>query len=149
MSQTKSKRVLPGFRLTLGFAMVYLTVMILVPLLGLFAKTLTMGWHAFYTTATSARVLASLRVSFGTALAAAAVNAALGVIIAWVLVRYRFPGKRVLDALVDIPFALPTAVAGIALTQMYAPHGWIGQWLAPLGIRVAFTPLGISIALVF
>ena len=149
MSQTKPRRVLPGFRLTLGFAIIYLTVMILVPLLGLFAETFTMGWHAFYTTATSARVLASLRVSFGTALAAAAVNAVFGILIAWVLVRYRFPGKRILDGLVDIPFALPTAVAGIALTQMYALHGWIGQWLAPLGIRVAFTPLGITVALIF
>src|SRR5260370_7748994 len=123
--------------------------MILIPLLGLFAKTFTMGWHAFYLTATSARVLAHLRVSFGTAVIAAAVNAAFGVLIAWVLVRYKFPGKRIIDALVDIPFALPTAVAGIALTQMYAPHGWIGKWLAPLGIKVAFTPLGIIIALVF
>ncbi len=149
MGRTKSKRVLPGFRLTLGFAIIYLSVMILIPLLGLFAKTFTMGWHAFYQTATSARVLASLRLSFGAAIIAAGVNAAFGVIIAWVLVRYKFPGKRFLDALVDIPFALPTAVAGIALTQMYAPHGWIGKWLAPLGIKVAFTPLGIVIALVF
>ena len=149
MARIKPKRVLPGFRLTLGFAITYLTVMILIPLLGLFAKTFTIGWHAFYATATSARVLASLRLSFGTAAAAAAVNAAFGIIIAWVLVRYRFPGKRFLDALVDIPFALPTAVAGIALTQMYAVHGWLGQWLAPLGIKVAFTPLGIVIALIF
>ncbi|HLQ51035.1 MAG TPA: sulfate ABC transporter permease subunit CysT [Terriglobales bacterium] len=149
MARIKPKRVLPGFRLTLGFAITYLTVMMLIPLLGLFAKTFTMGWYAFYATATSARVLASLRLSFGTAAAAAAVNAAFGIIIAWVLVRYRFPGKRFLDALVDIPFALPTAVAGIALTQMYAVHGWLGQWLAPLGIKVAFTPLGIVIALVF
>jgi len=149
MTQIKPKRVLPGFRLTLGFALTYLTVMILIPLLGLFAKMFTMGWHAFYLTATSARVLASLRLSFGTAVIAAAVNAAFGVLIAWVLVRYKFPGKRIIDALVDIPFALPTAVAGIALTQMYAPHGWIGKWLAPLGIKVAFTPLGIVIALVF
>jgi len=149
MARIKPKRVLPGFRLTLGFAITYLTVMILIPLLGLFAKTFTMGWHAFYATATSARVLASLRLSFGTAAAAAGVNAAFGIIIAWVLVRYRFPGKRFLDALVDIPFALPTAVAGIALTQMYAVHGWLGQWLAPLGIKVAFTPLGIVIALIF
>jgi sulfate/thiosulfate transport system permease protein len=149
MGRIKSKRVLPGFRLTLGFAIIYLSVMILIPLLGLFAKTFTMGWHAFYQTATSARVLASLRLSFGAAVIAAGVNAVFGVIIAWVLVRYKFPGKRFFDALVDIPFALPTAVAGIALTQMYAPHGWIGKWLAPLGIKVAFTPLGIVIALVF
>ncbi len=127
MARIKPKRVLPGFRLTLGFAITYLTVMILIPLLGLFAKTFTMGWHAFYATATSARVLASLRLSFGTAAAAAGINAAF----------------------VDIPFALPTAVAGIALTQMYAVHGWLGQWLAPLGIKVAFTPLGIVIALIF
>jgi len=149
MAQSKPKQVLPGFRLTLGFAFAYLTVMILVPLLGLFAKTFTMGWHAFYATATSARVLTSLRLSFGASLAAAAVNAVFGVIIAWVLVRYRFSGKRFLDALVDVPFALPTAVAGIALTQMYAVHGWIGQWLARLGIKVAFTPLGIVVALIF
>ncbi|HZS28437.1 MAG TPA: sulfate ABC transporter permease subunit CysT [Candidatus Angelobacter sp.] len=149
MGRIKSKRVLPGFRLTLGFAIIYLSLMILIPLLGLFAKTFTMGWHGFYQTATSARVLASLRLSFGAAIVAAGVNAAFGVIIAWVLVRYKFPGKRFFDALVDIPFALPTAVAGIALTQMYTPHGWIGKWLAPLGIKVAFTPLGIVIALVF
>ena len=149
MRKTESKRVLPGFRLSLGFAIIYLSVMILIPLLGLFAKTLTMGWRAFYLTATSSRVLASLRLSFGAALMAAVVNGVLGVVIAWVLVRYRFPGKRFLDALVDVPFALPTAVAGIALTQMYSPHGWIGKWLAPLGVKVAFTPLGIVIALLF
>ena len=137
MARIKPKRVLPGFRLTLGFAITYWTMMILIPLLGLFAKTFTMGWHAFYATATSARVLASLRLSFGTAAAAAGVNAAFGIIIAWVLVRYRFPGRRLIDA------------AGIALTQMYAVHGWLGQWLAPLGIKVAFTPLGIVIALIF
>lgn len=149
MAQPKPKRVLPGFRLTLGFAIIYLTVMVLIPLLGLFAKTFTMGWHAFYLTATSARMLSSLRLSFGTAIIAAGVNAAFGLIIAWVLVRYKFPGKRIIDGLVDIPFALPTAVAGIALTQMYAPHGWIGKWLTPWGIKVAFTPVGIVIALVF
>src|SRR5260370_7673454 len=115
--------------------------MMLMPLLGLFAKAFTMGWRAFYLTATSARVLASLRLSFGTAVIAAAVNAAFGVLIAWVLVRYKFPGKRIIDALVDIPFALPTPVAAIALTQIYAPHGWIGKWLPPLSIKLSFPPL--------
>src|SRR5260370_18930787 len=123
--------------------------MILIAVVGLFAQAFTRGWRPFYLTATSARVLVSLRLSFGTAVIAAAVNAAFGVLIAWVLVRYKFPGKRIIDALVDIPFALPTAVAGIALTQMYAPHGWIGKWLAPLGIKLPFTPLGCIIERVF
>ena len=143
------RRVLPGFRLSLGITLAYLSLIVLIPLVAVFTETATLSWAKFWDTVTSPRVLAAYRLSFGAALAAAAINAVFGMLLAWALVRYRFPGKRVFDALVDLPFALPTAVAGIALTALYAPNGWIGQFLAPLGIKVAFAPLGILVALVF
>jgi sulfate transport system permease protein len=141
--------VLPGFRLTLGFTILYLTLIVLVPLSGLFVTTATLGWGEFWQAVASPRVMHAYKITFGYSLLAALVNGFFGLILAWVLVRYNFPGKRLLDAMVDIPFALPTAVAGIALTALYAPSGWIGKYLAPLGIQVAFTPLGILIALMF
>ncbi|WP_337270025.1 sulfate ABC transporter permease subunit CysT [Oryzifoliimicrobium ureilyticus] len=141
--------VIPGFGLTLGFTLIWLTLLILVPLSGLAWRSADLGWDKFWSIALDARTLNALRISFTTAFIAALVNAVFGVVLAWVLVRYRFPGKRVIDAMVDLPFALPTAVAGIALTTLYAPNGWIGQFLTPLGIKIAFTPIGIVIALVF
>ncbi|HJV79850.1 sulfate ABC transporter permease subunit CysT [Noviherbaspirillum sp.] len=144
-----SARVLPGFRLSLGFTLLYLALVVLIPLSAVFLKTFTMRWDAFLAAVTSERVLASYRLTFGASLLGAALNVVLGGIVAWVLVRYRFPGKRLIDALVDLPFALPTAVAGIALTTLYSLHGWIGRYLEPLGIKVAFTPLGILVALTF
>ncbi len=147
---TLNKRsILPGFGLTLGFTLAYLSLIVLIPLSTIFFKTATMGFGGFWTTVTAPRVLASYRLSFGAAFLAALVNAAFGLLIAWVLVRYSFPGKRLMDALVDLPFALPTAVAGISLTYLFSSKGWIGQYLEPLGIKVAFTPLGILVALVF
>jgi sulfate transport system permease protein len=148
-TSTCGRSVLPGFELALGFTLLYLSLVVLVPLSAVFAKTLTLTWEAFWAAATSPRVLASYRLSFGASLLAAAVNAVFGFLVAWVLVRYRFPGKRLVDALVDLPFALPTAVAGIALTAIYAKSGWIGSLLEPLGVKVAFTPLGVLVALVF
>jgi sulfate transport system permease protein len=145
----RRRSVLPGFGPALGFTLLYLGLVVLIPLAGLFVKSSGMGWAAFWHEVASPRALASYRLSFGTALAAAAINAGFGLLVAWVLVRYRFPYKRIVDALVDLPFALPTAVAGIALTGLYADQGWIGRWLAPFGIHVAFTPLGITVALVF
>jgi sulfate transport system permease protein len=144
-----SRFVLPGFRLTLGFAVAYLSLLVLLPLSAVLIKTVQMGWADFYTTVTAPRVLASYRLSFGLSLLAACINAVFGFLLAWVLVRYSFPGKRIVDALVDLPFALPTAVAGIALTALYAGNGWLGQYLEPLGIKVAFAPLGILVALTF
>ena len=141
--------VLPGFGLALGFTLVYLGLIVLVPLSAAFLKTATLTWPQFWDTVTAPRVLASYRLTFGTSFVAAVINTVFGLILAWVLVRYRFPGKRVVDALVDLPFALPTAVAGIALTAVYAGNGVIGQHLQPLGIKVAFTPLGILVALTF
>ncbi|MBB6124749.1 sulfate ABC transporter permease subunit CysT [Sphingobium subterraneum] len=141
--------VLPGFGLTFGFSLVWLTLIVLIPLATIFLKSAGMGWHGFVEVGFSHRAIAAYRLSFGTAAAAALINAVFGLLVAWVLVRYRFPGKRFVSALVDLPFALPTAVAGIALTALYAPRGWIGQYLEPLGVTVAFTPLGIIIALVF
>jgi sulfate transport system permease protein len=141
--------VLPGFGLTFGFTLAWLTLIVLIPLSTIFLKSAGMGWQAFVEVGFSPRALAAYRLSFGTAAAAGLVNAVFGLLVAWVLVRYTFPGKRVVSALVDLPFALPTAVAGIALTALYAPSGWIGQYLEPLGIKVAFTALGITIALVF
>jgi len=141
--------VLPGFNLALGFTLLYLTLIVLVPLSAAFLKTATLTWGAFWTTVSAPRVLASLRLSFGASFVAALINALFGLLVAWVLVRYRFPGQRVIDALVDLPFALPTAVAGIALTAVYAGNGWIGSRLEPLGIKVAFTPLGVIVALIF
>jgi sulfate/thiosulfate transport system permease protein len=141
--------ILPGFWPTFSFSVLYLSLIVLAPLSAVFLKTATATWAHFWGTVTSPAVVASYRLSFGASLAAAAVNAVFGLVVAWVLVRYRFPGKRLVDALVDLPFALPTAVAGIALTTLYAEHGWIGRILASFGIRVAFTPLGVFVALVF
>jgi sulfate transport system permease protein len=142
-------RALPGRNLTLGFTLAYLGLIVLLPLSAAFLKTATLGWDSFWHAVTTPRVLASLRMSFGGSLLAACVNTVFGGIVAWVLARRRFPGKKLIDALVDLPFALPTAVAGIALTALYAPKGWLGQWLEPLGIQVAFKPLGIVVALIF
>jgi len=144
-----SRRALPGFGLTLGFSLGWLTLIVLIPIATIFLKSAGMGWGEFVTVGFSPRALAAYRLSFGTAAAAATANALFGLLVAWVLVRYDFAGKRVISALVDLPFALPTAVAGIALTALYAPSGWIGRWLEPLGVKVAFTPLGIVVALVF
>jgi sulfate transport system permease protein len=141
--------VLPGFGLTFGFSLAWLTLIVLIPLATIFLKSAGMGWHDFIAVGFSHRALQAYRLSFGTAAAAGLINAVFGLLVAWVLVRYQFPGKRVVSALVDLPFALPTAVAGIALTALYAPTGWVGQYLDPLGIKVAFTALGITIALVF
>ncbi|OZI19599.1 sulfate ABC transporter permease subunit CysT [Bordetella genomosp. 9] len=141
--------VLPGLKLTLGLALAYLGVLVLLPLAALVIKAAGLSWDAFVNAVTSPRVLAAYRVTFGASLIAALVNLLFGLLVAWVLVRYRFPGKRVLDALVDLPFALPTAVAGIALAALLGPHGWIGSLLAPLGIKIAYTPAGIVVALIF
>ncbi len=149
MSTASARRVIPGFGLTLGFTLLYLSLVVLIPLSATFLKTATLGWGKFWLLATAPRVLASLQLTFGTSLAAATLNLGAGLLVAWVLVRYRFPGRRFVDALVDLPFALPTAVAGIALTALYAKNGWIGAWLDYVGIKVAFTPLGIFVALTF
>jgi sulfate transport system permease protein len=141
--------VLPGFHLALGTTLLYLALIVLIPLSAAFLKAFTLSWPQFVDIVTAPRVVASLRLSFGAALIAAVINAFFGLLIAWVLVRYRFPGFRVVDALIDLPFALPTAVAGISLTAIYAPNGWLGAPLAELGIKIAFTPLGILVALVF
>jgi sulfate/thiosulfate transport system permease protein len=141
--------VMPGFGLTFGFTLAWLGLIVLIPLATILLKAAGMGWQEFVAVGLSQRAVAAYRLSFGTAAAAGLVNAGFGLLVAWVLVRYRFPGKRVVSALVDLPFALPTAVAGIALTALYAPNGWIGQFLEPLGIKVAFTPIGITIALIF
>ncbi|MES2720146.1 MAG: sulfate ABC transporter permease subunit CysT [Pseudomonadota bacterium] len=145
----KARRVLPGFGLTLGYSVVYLSLLVLIPLAGLFLKTAGMTWEEFSTIIFSPRVLAAYKISFGTAFIAAVINAFFGFLVAWVLVRYSFPGRRLVDALVDLPFALPTAVAGIALTALYAGNGWFGSILEPHGIQVAFTPTGIVVALTF
>jgi sulfate transport system permease protein len=142
-------RVLPGFGLTLGFTLFYLALIVLIPLSAVFLKTFTMTWDAFWNAVTSARVMASYRLTFGASLIGALLNVVFGGIVAWVLVRYKFPGKRFIDALVDLPFALPTAVAGITLTALYSANGWIGQYLEKAGIKVAFTPLGVVVALTF
>jgi sulfate transport system permease protein len=141
--------VLPGFGLSLGFTLFYLTGIVLVPLLALVLRPFTLGLHGFWAAISTPRVLASLRLSFGMALLAAVIDSVFGFVIAWVLVRYRFPGKRLLDALIDLPFALPTAVAGIALSTLYAPNGWIGSILIQYGIRVAYTPWGVLVAMTF
>ncbi len=150
MTRARSSRsILPGFGLSLGFTLAYLGLIVLVPLSAAFLRTAGMSWHEFVAAVASPRVIAAYKLSFGASLAAAFVNMVFGLIVAWVLVRYSFPGKRIIDALVDLPFALPTAVAGIALTTLYSPNGWIGHWLAPLGIRVAFTWTGVFVALTF
>ena len=145
----KQPSVIPGFGLTLGFTLLYLSLIVLIPLAGLFMKTATLTWDQFWLAVTDPRTVASYQLTFGASLAAALINAVFGLIIAWVLVRYSFPGKKLVDALVDLPFALPTAVAGISLTAVFSVNGWIGQYLEPLGIKVAFTPLGVLVALTF
>jgi sulfate transport system permease protein len=142
-------RALPGFGLTMGCTLLYVSLIVLIPISTAFVRSAELGPAKFWHVVTTPRVLASLRLSFGAALLAAALNAVFGFIIAWALTRQRFPGRRLFDAIIDLPFALPTAVAGIALTALYAPNGWIGQLLLPLGIRVAYTPLGIVVALAF
>jgi len=143
------RRILPGFNLSLGYTLIYLSLIVLVPLAAAFIKTSTLTLEQFWAVTTSPRVLASYRLTFGASLIAASINAVFGFLFAWTLVRYSFPGKKIIDALVDLPFALPTAVAGIALTALYAPNGWMGRLLEPLGIKVAFTPLGVLVALIF
>ncbi len=146
---TTAGRVIPGFSLSLGFTLLYLSLIVLIPLSAVVVNTLSMTWEAFWRAVSSDRVVASYQLSFGASLIAALINLVFGTILAWVLVRYQFAGKRLLDALVDLPFALPTAVAGIALTALYSTNGWIGRYIEPLGIKVAFTPVGITIALIF
>ncbi|WP_164833972.1 sulfate ABC transporter permease subunit CysT [Sinorhizobium meliloti] len=141
--------VIPGFGLAFGVTLAWLTIIVLIPLSGLLWRSSGLGWSKFVELALDERTVNALTISFGAAFIAAVVNLVFGVLLAWVLVRYRFPGKRVIDAMVDLPFALPTAVAGIALTTLYAPNGWIGSLLAPLGIKIAFTPAGIVVALIF
>jgi len=143
------KRVLPGFGVTLGFSILYLSLLVLIPLSGLFVHAASLSAEQLVAAIASPRALAAYRLSFGASLVASLVNAVFGLVVAWVLTRYRFPGRALIDALVDLPFALPTAVAGITLTMLLARHGWVGQWLEPIGIRAAYTPLGVTIALTF
>jgi sulfate transport system permease protein len=145
----KQKNVLPGFNLTLGYTLLYLSLIVLIPLSAAFIKTTELSFDEFWAVVTAPRVLASYKLTFGASLIGALINAVFGLLTAWVLVRYSFPGKKIIDALVDLPFALPTAVAGIALTAVYAGNGWIGSLLEPHGIKVAFTPIGVIIALTF
>jgi sulfate transport system permease protein len=149
MMNFKQASVIPGFGLTLGYTVFYLCLIVLLPISALFLKTATLGWGEFWAIVSSPRVVASYRLTFGASLVGALINAFFGFIVAWTLVRYSFPGKKIIDALVDLPFALPTAVSGIALTAIYAPTGWVGRYLEPLGIKAAFTPLGVTIALTF
>lgn len=149
MQRRSSGRVLPGFGITAGFTLFYLCLIVLIPLSAIFINTFSMTWEEFVRAATSDRVMASYRLSFGASLIAAAINVVFGTLVAWVLERYDFTGKKLIDALVDLPFALPTAVAGIALTALYAPNGWIGSYLDAVGLKVAFTPLGIIVAMTF
>ncbi|SFL81795.1 sulfate transport system permease protein [Paenibacillus sp. 1_12] len=148
-SKWKERSVLPGFGLSMGFTVLYLSLIVLFPLSAIFIKTSGLTWIQFWQTISDARVIASYKISFGASFGAAIINTIFGFIVAWVLVRYSFPGKRFVDALVDLPFALPTAVAGIALTTIYSKNGWIGSILEPLGFKVAYTPIGIMIALTF
>ena len=148
-SPRNSRTILPGFGLSLGFTLAYLGLIVLVPLSAAFVRTAGMSWHDFVGAVWAPRVIAAYRLTFGASLAAGLVNMVFGLAVAWVLVRYSFPGKKVVDALVDLPFALPTAVAGIALTSLYSPNGWVGRWLAPLGLKVAFTWAGVFVALTF
>ena len=145
----KPRRILPGFGLSLGYTLLYLSLLVLLPLSTAFVKAATVGHAQVWQTITDPRTVAAFRLTFGTSALAAALNAVFGLLVAWTLVRYPFPGRRVIDGLVDLPFALPTAVAGICLSAVYAENGWIGRWLAPHGIRVSYTPLGILVALVF
>ncbi|MGF1624869.1 MAG: sulfate ABC transporter permease subunit CysT [Alphaproteobacteria bacterium] len=145
----KAPSVIPGFGLTLGFTLTYLSLIVLIPLAALVLRSTGLGWEEFWRLATDRRTVSALKLSFVASLIAATINAVFGLLLAWVLVRYRFPGRRLIDAIIDLPFALPTAVAGIALTALYAPNGWIGRHLAELGIKAAYTPVGIVIALTF
>src|SRR5437762_7406040 len=145
----KQKSILPGFGLSLGFTVLYLSLIVLIPLSATFLKASSLSWAQFWHVVTAPRALASYWLSFGASAIAAGINLVFGLIVAWVLVRYSFPGKRLFDSLVDLPFALPTAVAGIALTAIYAPNGWLGKPLAALGIKSAYSPLGVTIALTF
>jgi sulfate transport system permease protein len=147
--QGTRRRVLPGFGLSMGYTLVYLSLIVLIPLAAVFVRSASLDPAQFWGVVTAPRVMASYRLSFGASLLAAAINVVFGSLLAWSLVRYSFPGRRVVDALVDLPFALPTAVAGIALTALYARNGWLGEYLEPLGIKVAFTPLGVLVALIF
>ncbi len=146
---SRRQSVLPGFGLTLGYTMLYLSLIVLIPLSALFFKTATAPWEHVWETVSSPRVLAAFRLTLGASAVAATINAVFGLGVAWMLVRYSFPGRRVVDAMVDLPFALPTAVSGIALTTVYAPSGWLGGWLEPLGIKAAFSAIGVTIALTF
>ncbi|MRR53812.1 MAG: sulfate ABC transporter permease subunit CysT [Deltaproteobacteria bacterium] len=146
---SRRKNIIPGFGLTFGYTVLYLSIIVLIPLSAIFISTASLSWQSFWAAVSSPRVLASYRLTFGASLVAALVNAVFGLLTAWVLVRYRLPGKRIIDALVDLPFALPTAVAGITLASVYAPNGWIGRFLEPLGIKVAYTPLGVVVAMIF
>ncbi|WP_428305537.1 sulfate ABC transporter permease subunit CysT [Lacipirellula sp.] len=150
MSNTFAKRqVIPGFGITMGYTVTYLSLIVLIPLAALFIKSAGLGWDDFWKAVWNPRVIASYKLTFGASLVAAIINAVCGFVVAWTLVRYKFPGKAIIDAMIDLPFALPTAVSGIALTAVYSSHGWFGQYLEPLGIKVAYTPLGITLALVF
>jgi sulfate/thiosulfate transport system permease protein len=149
MTMSRTRRVLPGFGITMGFTLLYLSLIVLIPISTILLKTATLSWSEFWGTVTSARTLAAYRLSLETAWIAASVNVISGLLVAWVLVRYRFPGKCIIDGLVDLPFALPTAVAGIALTSLYASSGWIGSYVEAFGLKIAYTPSGIVIALIF
>jgi sulfate transport system permease protein len=149
LKRAKSHSVLPGFTPALGYTIFYLSLIVLIPLSATFLKTTLLTWDAFWATVTAPRVLASYKLTFGLSLLAALVNAIFGLIVAWILVRYRLPARKLIDALVDLPFAMPTAVAGITLTTLYSTKGWLGGWLDQFGIKVAYTPLGIFIALTF
>lgn len=145
----KQQSVIPGFRITMGFSLLYLSFLVLIPISMVFLNSSNMGFERFWEITFTERVLASLKISFSTSFLAATVNAAFGLLLAWVLVRYSFPGKKIMDGLIDLPFALPTAVAGISLTSLYSHNGWIGKFFTPLDIKIAYTPLGITIALIF
>ncbi|HNB01883.1 MAG TPA: sulfate ABC transporter permease subunit CysT, partial [Nitrosomonas sp.] len=149
MSQFKQHSVLPGFNLAIGFTLLYLSLVVLIPLSAAFIRATELTWSEFWTVVTTPRVMASYRLTFGASFIAALINAIFGLLVAWILVRYQFTGKKIIDALIDLPFALPTAVAGITLTALYAGNGWFGQFLEPLGIKVAYTPIGVFVALTF
>lgn len=149
LQRFKKPSIIPGFGVTLGFTLAYLLLVVLIPLSGLFVKASSLNASELLDAVASPRVMHSYKISFGLSLLAALINSFFGLILAWVLTRYRFPLKKIVDAVVDLPFALPTAVAGIALTTLYSPNGWIGQYLTPLGIKIAYTPIGILIALLF
>ncbi|MEX2316107.1 MAG: sulfate ABC transporter permease subunit CysT [Pirellulales bacterium] len=150
MLRSRTKRsILPGFGLTMGYTVLYLSLIVLLPLVALVINSASLGWSGFWAAAWTPRAVSAYRLTFATSLIAAVINALFGLMVAWTLVRYRVPGKKLIDAMIDLPFALPTAVSGIALATVYSPHGWIGQYMEPLGIQTAFSPLGITIALVF